>query len=243
MKNSLQKIILASVLSLSAHSVFAHGAWLAERLGSPTVIYGHAAHEDAYNPKKITWVGGYSNHNQPLAVEKNDRKNNTVLKPANNVAYIGFVFDNGYWSKSSRGKWENLPKNEVEGAKQGGRYLKYALAVLQDNVQVKPINQLVLQIIPLANPLKKKAGDTLDILVLHQGKPLANAKVIRDYANMSHENNLTTNQEGKASLVIRNQGLNVIAVSYSEALKDDPKADKNGYVSTLSFTLEHLDED
>lgn len=202
MKFFTQKILIASILSLSAQSVMAHGAWLVDRLDSPTVIYGHGAHEDGYNPKKVTWIKGYTNNNQTINIEKKDTDKNTLLKIPNHTAYVGFVFDNGYWTKNDQGKWKNLPKTQVQGAKHGGHYLKYALAVLKANVHVQPIKELRLQIIPLSNPLKKKAGDKLDILLLHNGKPLADGKIIRDYVNMSHENEIITDNEGKATIII-----------------------------------------
>lgn len=239
----LKKSLLASALTLLAANTFAHGVWLDERTDEATVVYGHGGTDDAYSPAKFTFVKGYDKDGNVKAIEKKATDKNVSLTIPEGVTYLGFVLDNGYWTKKKDGKWENKPKTEVKDAVKGGHYIKNAIAVVSEEATVKPVEGLDLQIIPLENPLKKKAGDTLGIQVIFKGKPLANAEITKDYVNMSHEKDAKTDKDGKATVTIRNQGLNVISTSYSEQLEADPKADKNGYTTTLSFELEHIDED
>lgn len=163
------KLLMLSALALSVQTASAHGAWIAERVDMPTIIYGHGSTDDAYKPEKVTLVKGFDANNEAVSVTKRPAEKNVALDIPKDVAYIGFILDNGYWSKNGEGKWKNLPKNEVDGAQAGGRYLKNAIAVLTEDADVKPVEGLNLQILPLTNPLTKKAGDTLDILVLFNG--------------------------------------------------------------------------
>lgn len=243
MTSSIKKVLLFSLLAVFANQSFSHGVWLAERTGEPTIIYGHGGHDDDYKASKVTVVKGYDGDNHPFAIQKNLTDKNVFLSIPQRITYVGFVFDNGYWTKNKAGKWKNVPKTEVKDAESGGRYIKNAISVLTESAVVKPVDGLTLQIVPLENPLTKKAGDELDIMVLFKEKPLADTKITSDYVNMSHEQGIKTDTEGKATIIIRNQGLNVIGTSYTEKLKTDPKADEIGFTSTLSFTLEHLDED
>lgn len=237
-----KKILLCAVCVLATAESFAHGAWLAERAGEPTVVYGHGNHDDEYKPSKVTVVKGFDDNNRAVDIKKIPAERNVSLKLPKKTAYLGFVFDNGYWTKNKKGKWKNVPKTQVSDADMGGHYIKNAIYVVNSDANVKPIDALQLQIVPLENPLEKEAGDKLPILVLFKGKPLSDAKIVRDFVNMSHEDDVETDSKGKATIVIRNQGLNVIGVSYTEELDNDPKADENGFTSTLSFTLEHLDD-
>lgn len=242
MMSIFKKTLLVSVLIFVSNHSFAHGAWLAERTGEPTVIYGHGSHDDDYDAKKVKILKGFDKKGNAKTIKKKVTDKNVSLVIADDVTYVGFVFDNGYWSKNKQDKWENKPKTEVKGATEGGHYIKNAIAVVSKKAMVKPIKELALQIVPLENPLKKQAGDKLAIQLLLNGKPVEGVSIIRDFVNMSHEKNAKTDKEGKASIVIRNQGLNVIGASYTEKLTGNPKADKNGYAATLSFELEHLDE-
>lgn len=239
----LKKSLLASALTLLAANTFAHGVWLDERTDVQTVIYGHGETDDAYAPAKLTIVEGYDKDGNIVAVEKKEAEKNVAFVIPDEASYISFVLDNGYWTEKKDGKWENKPKTEFKDPIKGGHYIKNAIAVINEEATVKPVDKLDLQIIPLENPLKKKAGDTLGIQVLFRGKPVEGAEITRDYVNMSHEHDIKTDKDGKATITIRNQGLNVIATDYNEPLKDDPKTDKNSYVSTFSFKLKHIDKD
>lgn len=241
--STFKKALLVSLLTLVSSNGFSHGAWLAERVGEPTIIYGHGSHDDDYNPAKVTIVKGFDKAGNVKAIEKKATEKNVLLAIPEDVTYVGFILDNGYWAKNGDGKWENKPKTEVKGATEGGHYIKNAIAVVSEDAAVKSVEGLALQVLPLENPLTKKAGDKLTIQVLFNGKPLADTQITGDYINMSHESETKTDKDGKATVTIRNQGLNVISASHTEKLEADPKADQNGYTATLSFELEHLDED
>lgn len=239
-KNILPHFLFASAVLLSYSVANAHGAWVAENAGNPTIIYGHGGDNDDYEPNRITMVNGFDAEHNAVNVERKNTDRNVYLEMPDSVAYLGVVFDNGYWTKDTAGEWHNHPKDEVDNAKSAGRYIKNAISIMSNVDVIEPIEGLDLQVIPQSNPLVLKAGEELTVQVLFHGEPLADAEITGDYVNMSHVVSATTDADGKATFAIRNQGLNVISVSHSEELKDDPKADKVGYASTLAFTLEHM---
>lgn len=230
---------LIPLLCLISFTAYGHGAWVAQRIGEPTIVYGHGASDDAYDPKKLTVIKGITFSGELQDVIAHRHEKNVTLELADDIAAVAFVMDNGYWTQKEDGEWVNQPKNEVEGAKQAGHYLKYGLSIIRTSEPVKPLADFPLQIIPQSDPMVLHAGDALPVQVLLDGQPLANARLITDYINDSEHTPVVTDSNGFASFPIRNQGLNVIATSHSIKLDNDPKTDKRGYFAVLSFELRH----
>lgn len=233
---------LALVL-FSSNSAFSHGAWVAERWGELGVIYGHGAGDDAYDPAKITRAVavGEGGETANLAVER--RAGHAVLKPEGEPAAILLEMDNGYWSEGPDGKWVNKPKNAVPGAVSGGHYIKNSLSLIHPHDGLPAFPKQALQIVPLDNPVGRKAGDPIRLRVLHDGKPLAGVEVTLDYINRASLKSEKTDADGEVIVEIRNDGLNVLAVDHSVPLEGDPKADTIGYTATLSFVAERHSHD
>ena len=53
---------------------------------------------------------------------------------------------------------------------------------------------------------------------------------------------MVADRNGRATLRVRNQGLNVIKVEHESAPVDPGKASKTHHFATLSFALEHAPE-
>ena len=226
---------LALLLPVTAS---AHGAWVAERWGELGVIYGHGAGDDAYDPARISTAVaiGEDGAAMPVSVEK--REKHAVLKPEGEPAAIALTFDNGYWTEKTDGKWVNEAKDKVADAKATGHYIKNSLSLLHVHDALPAFPKQELQIVPLDNPIGRKAGDPIRLRVLHDGKPLAGAVVTLDYINQATLKSDPTDADGEVVVAIRNDGLNVLSVDHSVPLENDPKADKIGYTATLSFVAE-----
>ncbi len=233
-----QTVIVVLSSLFIATTCWGHSAWLEKRQDEIIVVYKDGPDEGSYTPEKVAKVTGYDNNGKVVKVDKKEAKGGYVpLALAEGTALVALTFDNGFWCEDAKGKWHNLPKSKVEGAKQGGHYVKYSLTVV-DNYSALPDDvDLPLVIIPQSNPLKLHAGDELRIRVMFNGKPLADAKVMGDYVNQAARISAVTDADGYANLTIRNQGLNVISVAKDEMLKDNPDADKLGMMGSLAFTL------
>ncbi len=228
---------LALVLSLPVLAG-AHGAWVAERWGDLGVVYGHGAGDDAYDPARITEALAITEDGKTADVAIDKRENHAVLKPEGEPAAIALTFDNGYWTEKTDGKWVNEPKDKVADAKETGHYIKNSLSLLHAHGALPAFPRQALQIVPLDNPVGRKAGDPIRLRVLHDGKPLPGAVVTLDYVNQASLKSEPTDADGEVVVTIRNDGLNVLAADHSVPLENDPRADKIGYTATLSFVAE-----
>ncbi|MEZ5882072.1 MAG: DUF4198 domain-containing protein [Nitratireductor sp.] len=229
----------ATVLLLSAGFAGAHGIWIAERHSDLAVVYGHGSSDEGYDPAKLTSLRLLDERGAQLPVQRMDGNDHVTFAKVDGAAVAVSTLDNGFWSKGADGKWVNKSKDEVEDATEGGRYLKYSVTILDHLHDTPKPHGLGFEIVPLADPSVMKAGDTLDVQVLLRGKPVADVVVIAEYTTDSDNRSVRTNADGKASITIRNQGLNVVAASFSEELQDRTRADEVGHFATLTLNLHY----
>lgn len=223
-------------------TVQAHGVWFAERSGQLAMVYGHGA-EDLdmiRRHDKVKEVAGYDAAGAPVAVVLRKTDHLLLIDAKPMPAVIAGVLDNGYWSKGADGKWVNKGRDEVPGAVESGRYIKYAVFLRESlKAPLKPLPGQVLQILPLKAALPQHKDVSMTVQVLFNGKPVAGAKVTRDYTGDPDAKPLVTGKDGKVTLRVRNDGLNVISATY-DAPPDDPvKATKTGLFATLTFAIRH----
>ncbi|MDR1612318.1 MAG: DUF4198 domain-containing protein [Planctomycetota bacterium] len=224
-------LVLALALSGIGH---AHGIWVAKRFDVLTVVLGEGRDDQAYDTAKVKKVTGYSSEYAPVQVGIEARQGYVVVNPSKEAALLVVEFDHGYWSKGADGKYVNKPMPEVPGAKTANKTLKYNVVYLDPAVQPKVMAELPLQIVPAVNPAGLKQGDLLEVRVLYQGKPLADAEVIVDVAG-DLGNTIKTDANGKAAVPVRNMSLNVIGVEQAFPLEGSDLATATGYFTSVSF--------
>jgi len=232
-------VMAAPAVFALAQSAGAHGVWVAERWGELGIVYGHGAADDPYDPAKIEKVTALAENGEAIEVKVEARANHALIAPAAEPSVILLEFDNGFYTEGPDGEWVNEPKSAVEGARQAGHYLKHAVSILHLHDEVPALPAQDLQIVPLANPTALESGDSFKIRVLFQGEPLDGAAIIPDYVNQSERTASETDGVGEAEVVVRNDGLNVVAVKHEIPLEDDPDADLVQHFATLSFEAGH----
>lgn len=99
---------------------------------------------------------------------------------------------------------------------------------------MKPFAELPVQVIPEQDPSAVKQGEQLVVTVYVDGKPAADVPVTNDYINNFAEKQ-KTDKDGKVTLTVRNDALNVIAALVNHPTPDDAKAHLQRSVATLSF--------
>jgi uncharacterized GH25 family protein len=87
-------------------------------------------------------------------------------------------YDNGYWVKTADG-YRNATNREVPDALDTLWSVKFAKALTGPGAPWDKILAHELEIVPLADPLTVKAGQSLRLRVLFRGKPLAGGKIER----------------------------------------------------------------
>lgn len=235
-------LALSACACLLASSYFnaasAHGVWVAERLDQKQLVLGEGPGDNAYKPSSVQSVQGYTAAFEKTLVKVIDEKNHVVLIPNEETAVIGVNFDYGYWTKDTKtGKTLNVPMNQVKGADKGTHAIKYNVTYLHSVNEVKPVPDIPLQIVPQLDPTKLHKGDVLPVVVMKDGKPLANADLIPDVIN-DLTKVIKTDAKGQATVTVANDGLNVIGVEIAFPITEKNKmATQNKYFTSLTFTL------
>lgn len=223
---------------LFAGQASAHGLWTEQRRGNIEVIYGHGAEDNAFKAQKVSgaWAYDLAGRQVPVTVERLD--DHARLKPIKPVAIMSVALDNGMWTRDKDKKWINQGRSKVPGGTDSIHTFKYSLAIYAPGARLPALDKLKMVIVPLVDPLKVGPGKPLPVKVLVDGKPAAGIKLIGDYRSEPDEVSAETDAEGRASVVVRNEGLNVIAAEVTLPVKGDADIEARGLFTSLTFVGE-----
>jgi uncharacterized GH25 family protein len=112
---------------------------------------------------------------------------------------------------------------------------KYSLAIYQEGARLPALEKIKLVIVPQVDPLHVGPGKPLPVRVLLDGKPAAGVKLIGDFRSAPHEVSAETNAEGRAEIVVRNEGLNIIAAEVHVPVENDKDISERGLFTSLTF--------
>lgn len=234
--------LLAGAATSGAH---AHGIWFAQRANQLALIYGVGA-DDLDSVKRlplIKSVAGYDADWKPVPTKFRAAGPLLVVDSEGVPTVVTAVLDNGIWSKTPDGEWHKKGRDEVPNAITSEKTIKYAVVIrgpLSSPLPALP-NQ-TLQIVPADAALPLLLGKPLKLRVLFKGKPVAGAMVLNDYVNDPDNEGVKSAADGSVTLIVRNQGLNVIAATFDGPSDEPAKASKIEHRATLSFVLPHAPE-
>ena len=227
-------IVLALALTLlSASALYAHDAWIAKDKGVLTVTYGHGTKTEPYNPAKVKSVKAFNTAGKviPITVKTQDGK--AILAPAKAPALVMMFFDSGPWVQTPEG-YKNVSKREAKNVIKSLKSQKYCKGIWHwSNRLSKPMGGKM-ELVPLKNPLALKPGDKLPFLVLYAGKPLAGAAVAAEGVKKGA---LKTDSQGRAEIVIKKKGLNLVGATRKTNTPKDPDADVLYESANLAFEV------
>ena len=229
------KIAAISALLVTglAGQASAHAAWISERHGDLAVVYGDLS-DEGYDISYIESIAAKKADMSDCMVTRKDHDDHVEFSIGAEGVYVSTAYMRGYSTKDKDGNRFNKPKNEVENAASSGYYVKYATAIL-GKIGGEPQAQGVkLEILPLTDPTRIEMGGKLTVQVLFEGKPLAGAKFYPSYTT-DNVHSTYTDEDGKVTFLVKNQGENVLAVKHSVLTPEAATQDKFGYYSTLSF--------
>jgi uncharacterized GH25 family protein len=153
------------------------------------------------------------------------------------------VLHNGIWSKTPEGEWLKKGRDEVPNATVSEKTIKYAVHIAGPlSTPLPPLPEHTLQIVPVDPALPAMMGQPLKLRVLHQGKPVAGARVLTDFVNDPDGKPIKSAADGSVTIKVRNQGLNVVTAIFDGPSDEPTKADKIEHLATLSFVLPHAPE-
>ncbi|WP_448653008.1 DUF4198 domain-containing protein [Pseudomonas fluorescens] len=226
---------LAVLGLLFASHVSAHGLWTEQRRGNIEVIYGHGAEDNAFKAQKISGAWAYDASGKMIPVTVERLADHARLKPLKWPAVLAVALDNGMWSQTPDKKWINQGRSQVPGAIESTQTFKYSLAIYQPGAKLPKLDQIKLLILPEVDPLTVGPGHSLPVRVLLDGKPAAGIKLVGDYRNAPNTLSTETDKDGRAQVLVRNEGLNVIAAQVEIPLKDNVDVATRGLFSSLTF--------
>ncbi|MDR1297220.1 MAG: DUF4198 domain-containing protein [Deltaproteobacteria bacterium] len=154
-----------------------------------------------------------------------------------------------YWTRTTTGRWEMKPKNEVPGAVSCENAIENAKGIIAVDgdaagALATAAQGLPLEIVPLVHPATVKAGQALPIQVLFEGKPLAGAEVKARYngfpgiaSDTAMAFTDTTDQEGKVNFVPLAAGEWIVLVRNDTPYSGPDTCDKNSYGHNLHLVI------
>lgn len=226
---------LAVLGLLFASHVSAHGLWTEQRRGNIEVIYGHGAEDNAFKAQKISGAWAYDASARMIPVTVERLADHARLQPLKAPAVLAVALDNGMWSQTPDKQWINQGRSHVPGAIQSTQTFKYSLAIYQPGAKLPKLDQIKLLILPEVDPLTVGPGHSLPVRVLLDGKPAAGIKLVGDYRNAPNTLSTETDKDGRAQVLVRNEGLNVIAAQVEIPLKDNADVATRGLFTSLTF--------
>lgn len=259
--NKLQKILTVSATVASvlwAGQAYSHGIWFAERSRNLALIYGVGADDldTVARFDKMVSLTGYDDSWNKVDAKLIKAGPMVLVGGDDYPTAVSAVMDNGVWSKTPDGKWHAKGYDEIPDAVISERTMKYAVHLRGPLREIPKLPSQALQIIPVdgapalkdgkynlhGETMPAQAGDVIKMQVLYKGEPVAGARVVRDWVNDPDQQPWITGEDGTVHFPVRNQGLNVIGVTYV-GKSDAPKVYKKiEHFATLSFVLDHLPE-
>lgn len=243
MKTAFNALILTSLLTLPALPAQAHGIYLTERSRQIVLVYGEGA-DDLDMVKReplVESVAAYDEQGKPIQAAHRVSGLAMLVDTGTTPTFVTAILQNGVWSRMKGGHYEKKGLDEMPGAEVSTRNVKYAVRVQGAPAAVPVLPGQTLQIVP-AGPIPKTLGQELTYKVLYQGKPVAGARLINDFVNDPDGKEVVSGADGTVTLVVRNQGLNVIHAVYEGPSDNPAKYRTVEHTATLSFTLEHKPE-
>lgn len=221
--------------ALSLSQAQAHGLWTEERRGNIEVVYGHGAEDSAFKAQKVSGAWAYDMSGKMIPVTVERLADHARLQPLSHPAMMAVALNNGMWSQTADKKWVNKGRTEVPGAVTALQTFKYSLAIYQPGAKLPKLEQIKLLILPEVDPLTVGPGKSLPVRVLLDGKPAAGVMLIGDYRNAPNTLSTETDKDGRAQVLVRNEGLNVIAAQVEVPVKDSTDVNSRGLFSSLTF--------
>lgn len=235
--------LVSNVLLAGAAS--AHAIWFAERSKRLAMIYGMGADDLDMSQRQamVQSVKGYDADWKPVAAQLQPEGPLMVVHSETPPAAVTAVFWNGIWSKPpGDADWEKKTRLEMPNAVVSENNFKYAVYLKGAPTSPVPLfPDQVLQIVP-QSPVPQVKGAPLKLRVFYRGKPMAGVTVITDFVNDIDAKPAKTGPDGRVTIRVRNQGLNVVNAVYDGPSDDPQKYDHIEYESTLTFVLPHKPE-
>jgi uncharacterized GH25 family protein len=150
-------------------------------------------------------------------------------------------YDNGYWVKLPSGLYRNVTRRFAPDAVEALWSSKFAKTITGAGSPWQTVVGQEIEIVPLADPVGVKPGDSLRVRVLFHGKPLSGGEVERgDGTTVVAEKDIPrfmTDADGVATIPIVKSGSHLLVIDYRVTPSATPdQANEDLYTATLWFS-------
>lgn len=215
--------ILFILLFLLNTTLQAEFAWIEPQNQSFSVLYGQKNAKPYFIEKIKEIKARITKGLLPVHLKPQEQRMDFIVE--GKPIFLTLYFDDGFWSKTSDGKWLNQPKNLVSDSQESIHTHLFSKTILQwEEIVFSPCGQL-LEIVP-----RKREDGELIIQVLFEGNPLANVPIFHNNAEQLHK----TNDQGLAKIILNQKGKQFITVEHK--LKTaEVETDENIWTANLLF--------
>jgi nickel transport protein len=235
----MQRLVSKSILALhlfvlgAIGGAQAHDLWLERDPEGLWLRYGHlpSGHDGPslidYAPEIIQRIACHDAQGHPVSCTP-EVTSPLRIDCACAATYV--LTSSGYWTKTPYGT-QNVPKTEAETPIRS--WLSYEGVKRLDawtDALNKPLTQ-DLELVPLENPLVKRPGEKLKLLVARGGLPVAGAIVTYDDQPRGQ-----TGQDGRINVRLKHEGFQSLQASLTVP-GDGALADDVVHTTTLNFEL------
>jgi len=157
---------------------------------------------------------------------------------------ISAFYDNGFYLRTTDGRMVQTTLADYPAAGSASHNYKYGKALVAPEGGGPGYNRAAghrLEIVPTTDPFAGEIGDALELSVLFDGAPLADASVYV-YPEDAGEDiaELKTNADGRVSVARDRGGRFLIGTSHAAASRHPQLATRDVYAATLVFNLDYL---
>ncbi len=229
-------VICVSIILLCAQTVFAHHLWVSKQDDLYAVCRGIMPERlDAYVPSKVIEIKAIGKDGSIIPIQRQDKNHGAFFKTDQDIAMVTVRCDWGHRVNTTQGK-KLMTRLEAEQA--GFQIIdsffstQFCKSLFAESEGITKPADTMFEIVPRENPLEKGVGETLPVMVIFEGKPLADTSVYTEKGQ-----DVKTDQDGVALIKIEKKGIQLISAGHKVAADENSGLDYHMFTTFFNFEV------
>lgn len=215
---------------------YAHHLWVASNDGTYTVMRGHMPDQPMpYSPECVKDIAAFDSEGTAIPVKRTDAAEAVSFQTPEPPALVTVTCDWGYRVLTTRGKKFMTRREAVEAGHtviEAFFSTQFAKILFDDSQAAIKATGLKLELMPLTDPSEASPGSVLQIKVLLDDKPLADAAVLT-----ASNTEIRSDAEGIAAVPIEQAGRQLLSLRHKIPVQNDPDRDYHLLTTFLIFEV------
>jgi nickel transport protein len=229
-------LIWFAIISVCSQTVFAHHLWVVKTDDRYAVCRGLMPDRlDVYDASKVVEIKAIGKDGSILPVQRQDENHGTFFRVDQDISMAAVRCDWGDRVNTTQGK-KLMTRQEAE--KEGFRIIdsffstQFCKSLFAENDEItKPVD-IMFEIVPKENPFEKSVGEQFPLMVIFEGKPLADTSV---YTEKGQE--VITDQNGVALIKIEEKGIQFISARHKVPATENSGLDYHMFTTFFNFEV------